>query len=567
MPPAPLTDEQLQRLADDPALLAKYESKLNSDERRRLGQFRQLAPPQQPSAMQRFAEPILAAPGDAVNFAVGIATDPFNGFPTTRSVLDASAGQIDKAKQAQNEGRPLAAVGHAFGAVPLVGPAVADIVDTAQSGDFAGAAGKTAVMAAPFAAKPALAGVRAGAGVALETARKSPAVAAGMDRLAGSVDKFAEDRFTRAIAPQVGPNKTRFGGMAAEKAPELLRDPELKSASVGGFDNRLEDAMAKTVDELDAANDARLVSQQVKTQPLIAKLDAEIARLTSQPVEGSRLDKATTVTSKTTGTGFDVGRPTTRPEIVNAEYARIMGKPAPLTGAPANTSASLGSGGPIGNPVVPEPYSAQVATLRKIRAEIQQLGDVVPYEAVRNIRQAWDQVAKAKYMPATAADALKGQGDATGAMKGTGAMREALAEVDPASAAVYKKYSLYKAAQDVRAAAQEAERTRPNRGRGMMRMMASSQGIVGTALAIADKAAEMTPSFQVMVSRRMAAVADMLRKGQVEQAQAVVNRTVAQFPKVKGGLRIVAKNSANFGRVAELGRVAASANDPSEGNP
>ena len=543
MPPVPLTDEQLQRLADDPALLAKYESKLNSDERRRLGQFRQLAPPQQPSALQRFAEPILAAPGDAVNFAVGIATDPFNGFPTTRSVLDASAGQIDKAKQAQNEGRPLAAVGHAFGAVPLVGPAVADIVDTAQSGDFAGAAGKTTVMAAPFAAKPALAGVRAGAGVALETARKSPAVAAGMDRMAGSIDKFAEDRFVRATAPQVGPNKTRFGGMAAEKAPELLRDPELKSASVGGFDNRLEDAMAKTIDDMDAAADARLASQQVQTRPLLAKLDAEIARLVAEPVEASKF-------------------PRRRADAPAVSRDQQLGG---ITGELKPNEVAVTE--PVGTTVEPRPNSSQIDTLRQIRREVAQLGDVAPYESIRTIRRAWDGVAKAKYMPATAADALKGQGDATGAMKGTGAMREALAEVDPASPAVYKKYSLYKAAQDVRAAAQDAERTRPNRGRGMMRMMAGSQGIVGTALAIADKAAEMTPSFQVMVSRRMAAVADMLRKGQVEQAQAVVNRTVAQFPKVKGGLRIVAKNSANFGRVAELGRVAASANDPSEGNP
>ncbi len=543
MPPVPLTDEQLQRLADDPALLAKYESKLNSDERRRLGQFRQLAPPQQPSALQRFAAPILAAPGDAVNFAAGIVSDPFNGFPTTRSVLDASAEQIDKAKQAQNEGRPLAAVGHAFGAVPLVGPAVADIVDTAQSGDFAGAAGKTTVMAAPFAAKPALAGVRAGAGVALETARKSPAVAAGMDRLAGSVDKFAEDRFTRAIAPQVGPNKTRFGGMAAEKAPELLRDPELKSASVGGFDNRLEDAMAKTIDDMDAAADARLASQQVQTRPLLAKLDAEIARLVAEPVEASKF-------------------PRRRAEAPAVSRDQQLGG---ITGELTPNEVAITE--PAGRTVEPAPNSSQIDTLRKIRKEVAQLGDVAPYESVRVIRKAWDKVAKVKYMPATAADALKGQGDETGAMHGTGAIREALADVDPASAAVYKKYSLYKAAQDVRAAAQDAERTRPNRGRGMMRMMASSQGIVGTALAIADKAAEMTPSFQVMVSRRMAAVADMLRKGQVEQAQAVVNRTVAQFPKVKGGLRIVAKNSANFGRVAELGRVAASANDPSEGNP
>lgn len=45
MPPS-LTDEQLQRLASNDALLAKYESKLNSDERRRLGKFRQLQPPQ-----------------------------------------------------------------------------------------------------------------------------------------------------------------------------------------------------------------------------------------------------------------------------------------------------------------------------------------------------------------------------------------------------------------------------------------------------------------------------------------------------------------------------------------
>src|SRR5262249_40017155 len=116
----------------------------------------------------------------------------------------------------------------------------------------------------------------------------------------------------------------------------------------------------------------------------------------------------------------------------------------------------------------------QIATLRKIRSEVERLGPVASYDAVRLIRQAWDQVAKLKYMPSSAQDALRKMGSETGAMKGTGAIRDALATVDPATAAANPEYSLYRSADDVLEATREVERTRPQVGRQIMARLTGS---------------------------------------------------------------------------------------------
>lgn len=220
------------------------------------------------------------------------------------------------------------------------------------------------------------------------------------------------------------------------------------------------------------------------------------------------------------------------------------------TGKPADLPDRAGA--PLGQSVEPAPNRAQLDTLKRMRDEVAALGPVADYEAVRRIRSAWDQVAKVKYSPAVSPDYLAKQGEATGAAKGTSAMREALANADSGTAQANETYHLYKTANDVIQAAEQADRVRPNRGRGIMARTAGamigaeSGGAVGAGIGamvatIADKAAEMAPTFQIAIARRLAAVADALRAGETETAQALVDRTVARFPAVKTTLKITGK--------------------------
>lgn len=562
----PLSDEQLAWIA---ANAPERINDLNSEERRRLTRLRgqsELGPADTSMTTRvrgtgaRFLEPILQAPVDMWNFASGMVTSPME---TAKSVLDASVNQLQMAQRAAQEGRPLASSARIAAAVPIVGPAVANIVDTAQDGNYAGAAGQATVLAAPGVLRAGRAAVSAGTDAALAAGRRVAPRA--MDARAAALDASANERMAKFIAPQTGPNKGRLSNQAMKVAPEILRDPEMGAMSRGGLSTKIGERLDAATASMDEAADARLASQQVRTAPLVAKLDAEIAKLQATPVEGSRLipqyaEYAEPVRAARPDTEVTVKPPSAFTADDMSRHQR--GYRTLNDGSFASEPPRQGR--PIGQTVEPRPNSPQLETLRQIRREVAALGDVAPYESIRRIRQAWDQVAKVKYMPSTAADALKAQGDATAAMRATGAMREALAEVDPKSAAAYKQYSVYKAAQDVLDATEEAERVRPNRGRGMMRNLTATQGVTGAVIAIADKAADMAPTFQVVIARRLAATADLLRRGKVAEAQAVVDRTVAQFPRVRGGVRATMQASPTLGRVAELGRVpmAATAEEP-----
>lgn len=516
-----LSDEELLSIADDPALRAK----LSPQEMGRLSQLRATASNESMGGpVGRFVEgavgPIAQAPGMLAT--VGQSLLPTKGGAEARqelgrSIVDPSVDRMQRAAQAWREGRPLAAIGNAAAAVPIIGPAVAHGVEQMQSGDVAGGAGTLTGIAAPFAVGPAV----RGAGAALKGTSAGEAIA-------DMADASANRRMVDQIVPKVGPNKVRLGNKAAEIAPKLLRDPELSAYSRGGLAEKISRRLDEATEGLDTAADGRLVSQQVKTGALLKAIDASINDLTASPVEGSQVG------------------------------------PTFKGGAPRDV--------PVGQSVEPAPNAAQLATLRQIRKEVAALGETAPYESVRKIRQAWDQVAKVKYSPAMSQDFLAKQGEATGASKGTGAMRESLAAADPASAKSYETYSLYKTADDVVQAAEEANRVRPNRGRGIMARTAGAVvggregGAVGAGIGaivagIADKAAEMAPTFQIAIARRLAAVADALRAGNPVEAQQILDRTIAKFPAVKTGLKITGKMTPAMD-VARLPRAAS--NDPNE---
>lgn len=487
----PLSDDELLSIANDPV----YVAKLKPEDRGRLSQLRAGGSPQG-GPVGRFLEnavgPLTQAPGMLAT--LGQSLLPTEGGAQARqdlgrSIVDPSVERMQMAAQANREGRPLAALGNAAASVPILGPAVAHGIDQMRGGDVAGGAGTLTGIAAPFAGGPLVRG--AGAAV------KGTAVG---ERLANTLDASANAKLVDQMVPKVGPNKVRLGNKAADIAPKLLRDPELSAYSRSGLADKIGGRLDDAIAGLDAAADSRLVSSQVKTESLLKAIDASISDLTAHPVEASA----------------------------------VQGQ------------------APLGKAVEPAPNASQISTLRKMREEVAALGPTAPYESVRRIRQAWDQVAKVKYSPAMSADFLAKQGEATGASKGTGAMRESLAAADPATGKANETYALYKAANDVIQAAEEANRVRPNRGRGIMARTAGAviggreggavgAGIGALAAGIVDRAAEMAPTFQIAIARRMAAVADALRKGDTVAAQQIIDRTITKFPAVKTSLKITGK--------------------------
>jgi len=508
-----LTDDELLSIVDEPALKAK----LTPEEKGRLSVLQRAASGDRGTGpVGRFIEnavsPLAQAPGMMLTAAQSLIPFTKGGAAARqelgKAITEPHAAQGHLAAQAFHEGRPAAALGHGVAAaVPFIGPAVASGIEQMQAGDVAGGAGTLTGIAAPFVAGPFVRGTAA--------ALKGTALGEG---LANTLDRSAVSRLTDQMVPKVGPNKTRLGNRAAEIAPQLLRDPELGAYSRTGLADKIAARVDQAKDGLDLATDARLVSQQVKTGPLVHQLDAEIQQLVAHPVEASSVTPSRQITASGSGGVFE-----------------------------AKTQAE-----PFGRAVEPAPNTTQIETLRRIKSELEALGPVAPYESVRRIRQAWDQVAKVKYSPTVSPDYLAKSGEATGASRGTAAMREALAQTDPASANAYATYHLYKTADDVAQAAEEAQRVRPNRGRGMMARTAGALigaregGIVGAgvgaiAAGMADRAAEMAPTFQIAIARRMAAVADALRAGDATEAQALLDRTLQKFPNVRTTLRITGK--------------------------
>jgi len=515
-----LTDEELMTVADDPALRAK----LTPDEMGRLSVLRAAKSERSGGPVARFVEnaiqPLAQAPEMLLKMGQGLMPTEAGSKAReelVRGVTDPMVERLQMAAQAHREGRPAAALGNAAAAFPVIGPAVAHGIDQMREGDIAGGAGTLTGVAAPFVAGPLARG-----GVA---ALRGTTIGEG---LADMADASANRRMVDTIVPKVGANKVRLGNQATEIAPQLLREPGLSAYSRSGLADKISANLDSAIEGLDRAADNRGITGQVKTGPLLKQIDAAISDLTAQPVEASKAPR-TTLTPPSVTKAQQVSGITG--ELTDGQVARVE---------------------PYGTAVEPAPNRAQLDTLKRMRDEVAALGPVASYEAIRRIRSSWDQVAKVKYSPAISPDYLARQGEATGAAKGAGAMREALAAADPATAQANETYHLYRTANDVIQAAEQADRVRPNRGRGIMARTtgamigAESGGAVGAGIGamvatIADKAAEMAPTFQVAIARRLAAVADALRAGDTQTAQALVDRTVARFPAVKTGLKITGK--------------------------
>jgi hypothetical protein len=288
---------------------------------------------------------------------------------------------------------------------------------------------------------------------------------------ADALDAAANRRVVDVIAPKVGPNKLRFGRMAAAVAPDVLRGTSgLTRSSVA---DSITENLQQAADALDEAAGARSTTP-TPTAPLVRALEAKRSALEAHAVPGG------------------------------------------------------------GQNVIPGPNAARVAPITQAIQEVQQLGPTATYDALLQIRRAYDQPAMAVYSSAITPDYLKNMADKLGAADVTGAFRDQLARLSPETAAANADYSLWKKAADVVQAADEVDRVRPTVGRSIMaRGLGAATGgatagplgaAVGAMVAptVEHLVTSAAPAVKMATARTLAALADALRTGNVGTAGALL---------------------------------------------
>lgn len=242
------------------AVLWEYRTKAGSEQA-----------PAQPegSAVGRFASGV-ASQLNPVTIAQGLYGAVRHPVDTATSILGASADQARQAYEAGQRGRYSEAIGHGFGAFPIIGPMAAQAGEQIASGDIAGGLGRGAGLLAPF-------------GVS--------AIARG--RVAAQAGKGVPATLEREAAQQVsqrvlGPGAARFKGKAEAIAPEILRRgmkggrAELAEAA--------EEGMAKAGQQIDDVIQAGGGPKAgVIIDPIIGQLQRKIESLTvnGEPIKGA----------------------------------------------------------------------------------------------------------------------------------------------------------------------------------------------------------------------------------------------------------------------------------------
>lgn len=461
------------------------------------------APPNQHTATAEEFAPASQPQGSAMGRFVGGAAEYLNPatiatglYGAVRHPLDtatAAAGQMgeqwSKAKSLVGQGRYVEAGGHALaGSLPFVGPAAAKAGERIASGDWAGGSGEAFGLLAPTAVPLAVRGATA---TASKVGRSVPGA---VDTVATALESRAASRVTDVMSPKVGANKIRFGNQAAKVAPEIAKDLAADGApmSRAGLASQVEAKLGEAEAALDTAANARNPNAVIHTAPVVRGLKAKRAEMTAQT-------------------------------------HRI---------------------GPFkaGADVVPGPNAGRVAQIDRAIEEVEALGPVANYEALRRIRQAYDGPAKAIYSPSMTADYLSAQGSKLGAADVTGVIREQLAQMDPQTAAANATYSVYRTANDVLKAAEETERTRPKVGRAIMARLTavligeSAAGATGAVAGyvggpIIDAALNGGATTQLQTAAMMTKLAQVVRTGDLSAVDGALAKLRAiQMNTRRGGL-------------------------------
>jgi len=346
-------------------------------------------------------------------------------FGVIKDVVDAQVGEYKKAKAAEAEGRTGEMIKRSVAAgVPMLGPLAAHWSDMIREGQTPEMLGEAIVSGAlPLIRKPVL-----------------------PKNLAAAAERGAVRRVTDVMSPKVGPNKTRFGNMAARVAPNIAQDLTRLGAPLtrAGLQRRVASQLDEATQALDAAADQRLSARSFETGPIVEQL-----RLAQEPL----VVKA-----------VDASRPNLETVIRKSPIVDDMGQP--FTVAEKKVV-------PVGRNVIPSENQPRFNAIQNTIDELETLGPFVRYEPLRRVRQARDVGAEVVYNPSMTADFLKLQGAQKGAADSAAVLRDALAGMDEVTAAANKQYALYRTANDVLKATEEVSRSSPTVGRGLFGFMAS----------------------------------------------------------------------------------------------
>lgn len=412
-----------------------------------------------------------------IEMAKGIYGAVTSPIETVKGIGRSQLEQFQKGKELYDQGRYVEAAGHALaGALPLVGPAAANIGEDIGAGNVAHGLG----------AATGLIGTIVGPELVAKGVSKIQTTGRA-ERVAAALDKKAGEMVAKTISPQLGPNKARFSQMAKDVGPEIAAEPRMGALTIKGLAAKIEDRLGQAADALDEAAAARNPGAAYPTGPILESLQKAKQSLMAEAV------KAETLTPETVGAGM---------------VKRKMGVP-------------------IGSDVMPTNNALRASQIDQAMAEIQKLGPVARYDSLKQIRQSYDKVAKIKYSPSVTADFLKRSEEASGAADAAGAIREALAEFSPQTAAANRDYAIWKKADTVMKAAEEVQRARPTIGRMIIARMGGTMAghavagglgeIVGFVLApLLDNAASaVNVGRKIMYARVLSDVAVALKSGNV----------------------------------------------------
>ena len=434
-----------------------------------------------------------------VSIVEGLYNATRHPIDTATNVLRSQGEQFSKAAEEARAGHSVEAAGHTVaGVVPLLGPAAAAAGEQGARGDIAGMVGSGLGLLGPVGGPSA---VRA----SVNAARR--VVPAAARTAATALETGAAERVAGVMSPQVGANKVRFGNQAERVAPAISKDLAREGApwTREGLHGQVQTKLSEAEAALDSAADARNANQVIHTKPVIKDLRQKRAELTAQ-------------------------------------------------------THRIGSF-KAGEDVVPAPNAERVAQIDQAIAEVEQLGPVANYEALRRTRQAYDIPAKAVYSPSMTADYLKSQGGKLGAADVAGVLRDSLAKMDPNTAAANAQYSLYRAANDVLEATREVERTRPRVGRlianRIFTTVAGGQAAGPLGAAAGYVAAPLLDAGAVMGVTTKLKVAAM----QQRLATAIRHGNIAQVNSLSNNLRALAREMATAG-AAQVGRLTIPSESP-----
>lgn len=223
------------------------------------------------AAAQAFGRMVIPENAARLMGAGDAEAEQYGPINTLRNMGQSQQQVFEQAKRAYDAGDyGSAAIKTFFGMMPVVGPDFNQMGDAMREGRAAEALGDATGLGLSLTAPQIVKSV-------------APAAGAVRNRVVAAADRGATDRMTKAMVPTIGPNKRRFGNMAADVAPRVVRETSAvtRSGLMDQVATKLDDASAT----LEAAYDAVPPTQMYATAPIKSGLELAIKNLSVSGVE------------------------------------------------------------------------------------------------------------------------------------------------------------------------------------------------------------------------------------------------------------------------------------------